>query len=63
MRKTLAALALAGALTLTACSAEDQQPAGCYEIDIDHPKTHRTAPAFKTPKKSAPKAPSTTRRR
>ncbi|MFD5198820.1 hypothetical protein ACFWM7_01355 [Streptomyces sp. NPDC058375] len=64
MKKIITALALAAALTLsaTACDWEnDSTPA--VEIDFDSPSKHRKAPTYKAPKQSAPKAPSTGRRR
>ncbi|MEV7250231.1 hypothetical protein [Streptomyces cyaneofuscatus] len=63
MKKAIAALTLAAALTLTAtaCEWEDDSPPA-VEIDFDSPSKHRKAPTYKAPK-SAPKAPSTSGRR
>lgn len=50
-------VALLLAVSLTACDTDDTTSAGCYEIDIDHPKAKKTpktskpnAPAYKVPK-------------
>lgn len=64
MKKTIAALTLAAALTLTAtaCEWEDDSPPTA-EVDFDSPSKQRKGPTYKAPKQAAPKAPSTSGRR
>lgn len=66
-QQTVAAVALAALLAagMTACAADDEQPAGCsYELDIDHPEP-KSKPKTSKPKPKAPayKAPSSTRKK